>query len=168
MELLGLSLEDLFNSCNKLFSIKTMTLLADQILDRIEFIHLKGFIHRDIKPNNFLMGRDKKKNTVYAIDFGLSKRYKDPDTTNHIAFKDGKSFIGTARYASINNHNGIEQSRRDDIEAFSYMLIYFLRGNLPWQGLKGKNLKEKNLRIQEKKISTKIEELTEGLPSKLK
>jgi serine/threonine protein kinase len=151
MDLLGNSLEDLFNYCKRKFTLLTTLMLVDQMLSRLEFIHSRNFIHRDVKPDNFLMGKGSKKHQVYAIDFGLAKRYRDPRTGLHIPYKDGKSLTGTARYASINTHLGIEQARRDDIEALGYILVYFMKGSLPWQGLKARNVKEKYEKIKEKK-----------------
>ena len=113
------------------------------------------------------MGINNKKQNVYIIDFGLGKRYRDPISGKHIAYKDGKSLTGTERYASLNTHLGIEQSRRDDIESFTYVLIYFLRGSLPWQGLKAKNNKEKYDRITDKKLNTKVALLCKDLPEDL-
>jgi len=164
IDLLGPSLEDLFNYCKRKFTVKTVVMLGDQMLSRIEYVHYKNFIHRDIKPDNFLTGIGKKKNQVYIIDFGLAKRFKDPKTGMHIPYRDGKSLTGTARYASINTHLGIEQARRDDLESLAYVLIYFFKGELPWQGLKAKNMKEKYEKIMEKKISTNVELLCKGLP----
>jgi serine/threonine protein kinase len=97
-------------------------------ISRIEFIHGKNFIHRDIKPDNFLMGLGKKGNLVYAIDFGLAKKFRDNRTHQHIPYRENKNLTGTARYASINTHLGIEQSRRDDMEALGYIFMYFLQG----------------------------------------
>ena len=134
------------------FTLLTTLMVVDQMLSRIEFIHSRNFIHRDVKPDNFLMGKGSKKHQVYAIDFGLAKRYRDPRTGLHIPYKDGKSLTGTARYASVNTHLGIEQSRRDDIEGLGYILVYFMRGNLPWQGLKARTVKEKYEKIKEKRF----------------
>lgn len=165
MELLGPSLEDLFNFCSRRFSLKTVLLLADQLISRTDFIHSRNFIHRDIKPDNFLMGLGKKGNLVYIIDFGLAKKYRDGRTNQHIPYKENKNLTGTARYASINTHLGIEQSRRDDLESLGYVLMYFNRGSLPWQGLKAATKRQKYERISEKKISTPIEELCKGYPA---
>lgn len=107
MDLLGKSLEDLFNDCGRRFNLKTVLMLADQMICRIEMTHTRGFIHRDIKPDNFLMGRGSRRHLVYLIDFGLAKQYRDPRTHMHMPFRDGKSLTGTARYAAINTHLGM-------------------------------------------------------------
>uniref|UniRef100_A0A0K8TMP3 non-specific serine/threonine protein kinase n=1 Tax=Tabanus bromius TaxID=304241 RepID=A0A0K8TMP3_TABBR len=164
MELLGPSLEDLFNFCSRRFSLKTVLLLADQMISRIDYIHSRDFIHRDIKPDNFLMGLGKKGNLVYIIDFGLAKKYRDARSLRHIPYRENKNLTGTARYASINTHLGIEQSRRDDLESLGYVLMYFNLGTLPWQGLKAANKRQKYERISEKKLSTPILSLCKGFP----
>ncbi|BFY97731.1 hypothetical protein BsWGS_00772 [Bradybaena similaris] len=165
MDLLGPSLEDLFNFCSRKFTMKTVLMLADQMLNRVEFTHSKNFIHRDIKPDNFLMGTGAHCNKVFIIDFGLAKKYRDSGTRAHIPYREDKSLTGTARYASINAHLGIEQSRRDDMESLGYVFMYFNKGSLPWQGLKAATKKQKYERISEKKMSTPVETLCKGFPS---
>jgi serine/threonine protein kinase len=134
------------------------------MIQRLEFLHNNHFIHRDMKPDNFLIGHGKKQNIVYVIDFGLAKRYRDPKTGEHIPYKDNKSLTGTARYASVNAHLGIEQSRRDDLEALGLVFIYLNKGQLPWQGLPARTKKEKYEKIRDKKMCTSIEALTKGMP----
>src|SRR5258708_15547575 len=112
------------------------------------------------------MGIKTNERVVYAVDFGLAKQYCD-NNKKHIPYREGKSLTGTARYASINTHLGIEQSRRDDLESLGYVLVYFLRGELPWQGLKAKTMKEKYEKIMEKQISTQIEILCKGFPEEI-
>ncbi|EFA80547.1 protein serine/threonine kinase [Heterostelium album PN500] len=165
MDLLGPSLEDLFNYCGRKFSLKTVLMLGDQMIRRIEFIHANNFIHRDIKPDNFLMGVGKRGHVVNLIDFGLAKRYRDPRTHQHISYRENKNLTGTARYASLNTHQGIEQSRRDDLESLGYVLMYFNRGSLPWQGLKAYTKREKYEKICDRKAHTDLEALCQGFPS---
>ncbi len=164
MDLLGDSLEKKFNKLNRKFSLLTVLMIMEQLVSRIEFIHSKNLIHRDIKPDNFLVGRGKKSNIIYAIDFGLSKKYRDSKSGLHIPYRDGKSLTGTARYASINTHLGVEQSRRDDIESLGYMMVYFLKGSLPWQGMIINDPKKKYDRIKQLKYDIKLEDLCAGLP----
>ncbi|KAL7720308.1 Casein kinase [Entamoeba marina] len=147
LEFLGPSLEDLFNYCGRKFSLKTVLQLLDQCLQRLEFTHSRGWIHRDIKPDNFIMGVGIKCNICYLIDYGLSKPYLNRNR-QHVPFNSDRSLTGTARYASLNNHLGKEQSRRDDLESLAYTMVYFLKGSLPWQGL----------------IETSIQDLCTGLP----
>lgn len=132
MELMGPSLADLFQFCGNRFSLKTTLMIGIQLLQRFEFMHESSFIHRDVKPDNFLMGLGQKSSIVHVVDMGLAKRVFDPDTKKHIAFRNDKSLTGTARYASIHAHLGEELSRRDDLEAIGFVLIYFLKGQLPW------------------------------------
>lgn len=164
MDLLGHSLEDMFNNSHRKFSLKTVLMLADQMLQHIEYFHNHYFLHRDVKPDNFLLGLAKNQEHLYVIDYGLAKRYCDPLSLEHIPYRDNKSLTGTARYASINTHLGIEQSRRDDLECIAYVLLYFLRGSLPWQGLKASNKKKRYQCIRDVKMSTSISTLCKGFP----
>ena len=165
MELLGKSLENLFQSQNKSFSIKTACMLGIQMIDRIEYIHSRKIIHRDIKPDNFVMGRGLKSHIVYVLDFGLSKKYWSSSHKCHIPFIQGKKLTGTARYASINALSGFEQSRRDDLESIGYIIMYFIRGSLPWQGLKINRKEDRYKKICEKKKETSAKDLCSGFPS---
>jgi len=163
MELLGRSLEDRMQQCGKRLSPQSCVLIIDQILRRLEFLHSLGLIHRDIKPENFMFGIGRRVHVLYLIDFGLGRRYWREK--QHAPMRTLQSLTGTARYASINAHKGMEQSRRDDLEAVGHMLFYFLRGSLPWSGLEAKSQEEKYRRIREVKETYPINQLCEGHPS---
>ena len=167
IEFLGPNLKDLLSYCGThKFTISTVGLIAIQLLNRIEYLHKKNYVHRDIKPENILIGTQMKSNIIYLIDFGLSKKYKNQKNNQHIPYKEGRSFIGNARYASINTHLGIEQSRRDDLESIGYILVFFLKGTLPWKGSGGKS--EKNYqKILEKKLQIPTEILCYNLPEEI-
>ena len=168
MELLGDNLQKLIqNQPEKKFTLKTTLMLGIQILKRIKTLHENNFIHRDIKPENFTVGLKKMNNIIYMIDYGLTRKYCDSHKT-HIPYKEGKNLTGTALYASIYTHKGIEQSRRDDLESLGYMLIYFCKGVLPWMDVKAKNKVGKYKKIMEKKIEMKPDILCQGLPDEIK
>ena len=141
-DILGPSLEDLFNFCSRKFTLKTVLMVADQILARMEYIHTKNFIHCHLDTKNFQIGLGRRKlNQFYLTMFGVAHRYRDPRTHRHIPYVEGKKFIGNPLFASINTHLGMEQSRRDDLESIGYILMYLNRGQLPWQGLKANSEK---------------------------
>jgi len=162
MEQLGPSLEDLYEFCGRKFSLKTTLMIAIQILNRIESLHNAGYVHRDIKPDNFLIGMGKNKSRIYLIDMGLAKKFIVAD--QHIEYGTDKSFTGSFRYSSIRNHKGIEQSRRDDLESLGYMLIFFFRGKLPWQGLDGDTKSKRSTNIFNVKQTTSLTKLCEECP----
>ena len=163
--LLGRSLFDIFNDYNKKFTLKDNCMIALQILERLEYIHSKNYIHRDIKPHNFLVG-SKSEGLIYMVDFGLAKKYKS-DRGNHVKFSVSKHITGTPRFCSSYAMRGVEQSRRDDLESLCYMLIYFFKGQLPWQGLKFDDKLQRFQTICQMKRNIKVEHLCEDLPPEI-
>lgn len=168
MDLLGPSLEALFNYCGRRFSVRTTFMLATKMISLIEYVHENHYIHRDIKPENLVVGPGDAVDKLFLIDFGLSKQYLTANG-DHIPYKTDRSFIGTARYASINSQRHVTQSRRDDMESIGYVLVYFLKGSLPWQNKRSacENPKQRKERILEMKVSTPISELCANLPFEL-
>ena len=167
MQLMGKSLEELFNKRQK-FSVKTTALLAYQMITVLQYIHDKHIIHRDIKPDNFVMGLNKQNADLFLLDFGLAKKYRSSKTLAQYPYIKKKKLTGTARYASIHALEEMEQSRRDDLESVGYVLMYFLRGNLPWQGLKIKSKEDRYKKILDKKKETTSEQLCKNYPDEFR
>jgi len=163
MQLLGKSLEELLME-RKNFSLKTVCMLGYQMINILEFIHERHILHRDVKPDNFVMGLDELSENVYLIDFGLAKKYRSMTTLIQYPLTKKDKLTGTARYASINALKGYEHSRRDELESVGYILVYFLKGKLPWQRIKANTKEEKYKKILEKKIEISSNELCKGLP----
>ena len=165
MELMGKSLEDLFESMpTKKMSVRCVCNIGYQMIEIIEYVHNKHIVHRDIKPDNFVMGKGNKSKFLFLLDFGLAKKYRSSTTLKHYPLIKKKHLTGTARYASINALNGYTQSRRDDLEAIGYVLVYFLLGRLPWQGMLNKNKDERYMKIMEVKRDTDPHILCKNLP----
>ena len=160
-DLMGESLSDLFYRCGRRFSLKTVLMLGQQLVTRLEEVHEAGIVHRDVKPGNFVMGQGAESGTVFVIDFGLSNYWRS--NSGHIPFNMESPFRGTHRYASVNSHRKFEQSRRDDLEAIAYVLIYFINGGLPWQSLRVTRNKRRKA-IGHSKATISPETLCEGLP----
>lgn len=146
-------------------SVPEAFVVAQQILERLQVLHSAGFAYRDMKPDNFVYGCGKHESVLFMIDFGLCKRVVDPATKIHITHRGGKSLSGTPRYASLHTHDGEEQSRRDDIESLGYMLVYLVKGSLPWQGLSARNNFAAVSRV---KRTTSLDDLCAELPSAFK
>jgi len=168
-ELLGLSIGHIYDSYirNK-FDLKDICMIALQSLDRIEYIHSKLVIHRDIKPHNLVIGRNDP-NVIYLIDFGLSRKYRSSRTGKHIKFNNLKLTFGSLRYLSINGNKGFEQSRRDDLESLGYMLIFLATGTIPW--IQYENIEidvvKKYLLVYKIKKNIPTEKLCKGLPDEM-
>ena len=166
--LLDKSLENLFSESHGNFNLKDISMIGIQVLDRLEYIHNKNIIHRDIKPDNFVIGKNDNKKIIYIIDFGLAKKYRNSQTLEHIPFRMTKRLTGTARYASVNALKGGEQSRKDDLESLAYMILYFLRGSLPWMGVAGITKGDKYKKIYYLKKNIGADKLFEDLPDEFK
>jgi len=164
MDQLGPSLEEVHRLCERRFSLHTVLMIGVQMIERIEAVHACGVLHRDIKPQNFCLGTGENADTIYLIDMGLSKPFLAPESQDHIPCVTGKKLAGTARYASISTHVGLEQGRRDDVESIAYVLLYLLHGSLPWRGIHASSKRCKYRLIGEKKQATALPELCSGAP----
>lgn len=167
MELLGPSLEVLFKRCNRSLSLKSVLQVSLQMIDRIHWMHQKCFLHRDIKPDNFCMGTGDNEGILYIVDFGLSKKYLDIKSKLHLLYRESKSLTGTARFASLHSHQGLELSRRDDLESSAYVIIYLLKGFLPWQGMKAASKIEKYNKIAEAKAKFASASCAPDIPTEI-
>jgi serine/threonine protein kinase len=149
---------------NKKFSMKSTLMIISQCLERLKEMHDLGIIHRDMKPENLVIGNKGKENYIYLIDFGLSKNISGDKKQT---IQKEKIVIGTVRYISLNTHLGNQQYKKDDLESLVYMMVYFIRGELPWQNIKAKSRKEKYTKIYNMKKNSIKGELFEFFPEEI-
>lgn len=168
MQKLHSTVEDLVLARGGRLSALEGACVARQMVRVVEAVHQRGIVHRDLKPENFMFESADGDATLHLIDFGLSKCFVDSRTQMHIPFRSDKSLTGTPRYASLGNHDGLEQSRRDDLESLCYVLIYLMRGKLPWMGLRQKDKRAQYREIARRKRNTTPAELCRGLPRELR
>eukprot|EP00928_Gymnodinium_smaydae_P095473 TRINITY_DN8222_c1_g1_i5.p1 TRINITY_DN8222_c1_g1~~TRINITY_DN8222_c1_g1_i5.p1 ORF type:complete len:345 (+),score=49.91 TRINITY_DN8222_c1_g1_i5:143-1036(+) len=166
-DLLGPSLQDLFDYSGFRFSLKTVLMLAEQMVTRMEYVHNKGLVHRNIKPSHFAIGLGAKADVVHLIDFGFAKHVCESKARTYLHRAELPKVVGTLRYMSMNAHRGLEETRSDDLESLGYVLTYFLRGRLPWQGMQGSTESERHKKILDKKMSTSMHELCCRAPREL-
>ncbi|KAG4096868.1 binary complex of casein kinase-1 with Cki7 [Neocallimastix lanati (nom. inval.)] len=171
MEQLGPSLREIQNSSptGKL-SLRAVAYCGMELINRFQFIHSKGIVFRDVKPDQFCVGNvnNPKDQTIYVVDFGLSSFYRDPVTKRHIPFRKpmkGRSRVGTARYASVNVHEGYDHTRRDDLESLAYVLIDLAKASLPWMGIKASSSREGWAKIRIRKREATLYEICGNLPN---
>ncbi|KAG4091104.1 kinase-like domain-containing protein [Neocallimastix lanati (nom. inval.)] len=171
MEQLGPSLRDIQNSSptGKL-TLRAVAYCGMELINRFQFIHSKGIVFRDVKPDQFCVGNVNipKDQTIYVVDFGLSSFYRDPVTKRHIPFRKpmkGRSRVGTARYASVNVHEGYDHTRRDDLESLAYVLIDLAKASLPWMGIKASSSREGWAKIRIRKREATLYEICGNLPN---
>ncbi|KAL8098940.1 casein kinase 1-like protein HD16 [Apium graveolens] len=168
MDMLGPSLWDVWNSHNQMMATEMVACIAIEAISILEKVHSKGYVHGDVKPENFLLGRpgtmEEKK--LYLVDLGLATRWREASTNRHVDYDQRPDvFRGTVRYASVHAHLGRTASRRDDLESLAYTLIFLLRGRLPWQGYQGEN---KGFLVCKKKMGTSPEVLCNFIPDSFK
>lgn len=161
MQVMGPSLD---KCMNKITEWDIVHWIAPKAISILEHVHNRHLVHRDVKPENFLTGRSGiNSHEIYLVDFGLSKKFRDAGG-QHIPYHSGKSLTGTVRYASINTHRGIQQSRRDDLESLGYVLLFLLKKKLPWAGLPAADQQDQNEKVARMKYTLPLETLCEGLP----
>ena len=167
MELLGATVHDVFMACGKRFPAGLVMQLGEQMIGRLEFVHSRGVVHRDMKPDNFLLGKGIHADLIYLIDFGISQYFRDSKSLKHCPLTNGHSLRGTAKYCSLNTHHGLDQSRRDDLESLGYVLVYLAQGALPWENFRSPLKTERHQGIGAIKQNTPLATLCQGAPSEL-
>lgn len=163
MERLGQTIEELRVKCGGKLKLQTVLIMSIQLINCIENLHNIGIIHRDLKPDNLLIGLGQNRKNIYLIDFGLAIHYVDLNG-KHKPITTGKNLTGTIRYASLNVQDGIEGSRRDDLESLGYIFIYCLKGSLPWQVTTSNNKDESYESIRKLKRETDLFTLCNEIP----
>ena len=150
----------------KKFNLKDLCMFAFQGLERIEYVHSKNYLHRDIKPGNFLLGNPDT-SQIYLIDFGNAKKFKSSRTGKHMAYNKICCIFGTLNYLSLNTLKGIVRTRKDDLESFGLVLIHLYIGNLPWINIQNKNSYDEVLQVSEIRKKLTLETLCKEMPSEI-